>query len=146
MLCDVRRSARRAAGEGIGADTAIYVADTMGELGLFYRLAPVAFVGGSLIPAGGHNPLEPARLGCAVMAGPHTFNAVSAFAAIFGAQGLGLVQSSTDIAALAGRVFDDPDLAKSLGDAATRGAAALGGAMAKTIAVVESFLVNHARA
>jgi len=146
MLCDVRKSARRAAGEGIGADTAVYVADTMGELGLFYRLAPLAFVGGTLIPAGGHNPLEPARLGCAVMAGPHTFNSVTAYAAIFAAQGLGLVQSSTDIAALAARVFDDPDLAKSLGESAMRGAAALGGAMAKTLSVVESFLDDHARA
>jgi len=146
MLCDVRRSARRAAGEGIAPDTAIYIADTMGELGLFYRLAPIAFVGGTLVPVGGHNPLEPARLGCAVMAGAHTFNSVSAYAAIFAAQGLGLVQSSTDIAALAGRVFDDPALARSLGEAAARGASALGGAMEKTIAVVDSFLSDHARA
>ncbi len=116
---------------GITSETAVYIADTMGELGLFYRLAPFAFVGGTLVPMGGHNPLEPARLGCAVMAGPHTFNSVTAYAAIFAAQGLGQVQSSTDVAALAGRLFDDPDLAKSLGEAATRGASALGGAMAQ---------------
>lgn len=146
MLCDMRKSARRAASEPLASDTAVYIADTMGELGLFYRLAPLAFVGGTLVPVGGHNPLEPARLGCAVMAGPHTFNSVSAYAAIFAAQGLGLVQSSTDIAALAGRVFADPALAKSLGEAAARGAASLGGATEKTIAVVESFLAGHARA
>jgi 3-deoxy-D-manno-octulosonic-acid transferase len=146
MLCDVRKSARRATGEAIAPDTAVYVADTMGELGLFYRLAPLAFVGGTLVPVGGHNPLEPARLGCAVMAGSHTFNSVSAYAAIFAAQGLGLVQSSTDIAALAARVLGDAALGRSLGEAAARGAASLGGAMEKTVAVVESFLADHARA
>lgn len=51
-----------------------YVADTLGELGLFYRLAPVVLIGGSLVPHGGQNPLEPARLGCAVLHGPHMAN------------------------------------------------------------------------
>jgi len=66
--------ARRAAGEPIAPETAVYVADTLGELGLFYRLAEVVFVGGSLIPHGGHNLLEPARLGCALIHGPHMMN------------------------------------------------------------------------
>jgi len=66
--------ARRAAGEDLGPATAAYVADTMGELGLFFRLCPVAFIGGSLIPHGGHNPIEPAQLGCAVIHGPHMTN------------------------------------------------------------------------
>jgi len=50
----------------------VYIADTLGELGLFYRLAPFALVGGSLVPIGGHNITEPARLGIAVLCGPHT--------------------------------------------------------------------------
>lgn len=67
------RVARRSAGDAIdGAD--IYLADTMGELGLFYRLAEVVFVGKSLLHAGGHNPLEPAQLGCAVVVGPQMHN------------------------------------------------------------------------
>jgi 3-deoxy-D-manno-octulosonic-acid transferase len=143
MLCDTRKSARRAEGEAITPDTAVYIADTLGELGLFYRLAPFAFVGGTLVPAGGHNPLEPARLGCAVLAGPHVFNSESAYAAIFAAQGLGLVRSSVEIAALAARLLDSPDAAKALGDAAMRGAASLGGAVEKTIAVVDSFLAGR---
>jgi 3-deoxy-D-manno-octulosonic-acid transferase len=68
------RVARRAAGDPIDAATEVYLADTMGELGLFYRLAEVAFVGGSLVAHGGHNPLEPAQLDCAVLLGPHTHN------------------------------------------------------------------------
>lgn len=54
--------------------TDIYIADTMGELGLFYRLTDIVFVGGSLVKHGGQNFLEPARLGAAVIVGPHTFN------------------------------------------------------------------------
>ncbi|MDH3241686.1 MAG: 3-deoxy-D-manno-octulosonic acid transferase [Alphaproteobacteria bacterium] len=65
---------RRSQGTLPGAGTDIYIADTLGELGLFYRLAPVAFVGGSLIPHGGQNVLEPARLDCAIVHGPHMEN------------------------------------------------------------------------
>ena len=66
--------ARRAVGDPITPETDIYLADTLGELGLFYRLASIVFVGGSLIPRGGQNPLEPARLGGAVLFGPHMDN------------------------------------------------------------------------
>ena len=66
--------ARRAAGEAIAAATDIYLADTLGELGLFFRLADVVFMGKSLVPLGGQNPIEPARLGCALIHGPHMAN------------------------------------------------------------------------
>ncbi|RAU21745.1 3-deoxy-D-manno-octulosonic acid transferase [Paramagnetospirillum kuznetsovii] len=64
------RVALRSADEALGADTDIYVADTIGELGLFYRLAPIVFVGKSLAVGGGQNPFEPARIGAAVLFGP----------------------------------------------------------------------------
>ena len=66
--------ARRGAGQEAGPGVAVYVADTLGELGLFYRLARVALIGGSLVPHGGQNPLEAARLGCPIITGPHHFN------------------------------------------------------------------------
>lgn len=66
--------ARRSLGEPITADTAILLADTMGELGLFMRLAPIVFMGKSLLGEGGQNPLEPARLGASVLFGPHMDN------------------------------------------------------------------------
>jgi 3-deoxy-D-manno-octulosonic-acid transferase len=53
----------------------VYLADSMGELGLFYRLAPITVVGGSFVPVGGHNPIEPAVLHSAIIFGPHMFNA-----------------------------------------------------------------------
>ena len=65
---------RRAEGALPGREAAVYVADTMGELGLFYRLAGAALVGGSLVRHGGQNPLEASRLGCPILLGPHTWN------------------------------------------------------------------------
>lgn len=58
----------------ISSDTQIYIADTLGELGLWYRIAPVSFVGGSFVPLGGHNPFEPAALGSAILHGPYVEN------------------------------------------------------------------------
>jgi 3-deoxy-D-manno-octulosonic-acid transferase len=68
------RVSRRAAGEFIGPKTDIYLADTMGELGVFFRLARIAFIGGSLVPKGGHNPFEAALLDCAILHGPDMRN------------------------------------------------------------------------
>ena len=105
MLCGARAFRRRSTGGQISAQTAIYIADTMGEMGLFYRLAPFCFLGGTLVPLGGHNPLEPARLHCAVLAGPISPARREAYEAIFAAQGFGLVTSSADIAREAARLL-----------------------------------------
>jgi len=140
MLCGTRPVKRRGAGEMPEAGTAVYIADTMGELGLFYRLAPFAFVGGSLIRHGGQNPLEPAKLACAVLAGPHTFNFTTAYEAVFAAQGCGLVQGSAGIAELAAKLLGDAGEAERLGKAAAEGAGKLGGAVAKTVAAVVKML------
>jgi 3-deoxy-D-manno-octulosonic-acid transferase len=79
--------------------TQIYIADTMGELGLFYRLCDIVFMGGSLIKHGGQNPLEAARLSCAILTGPFTHN----FAAIYYEMGtnniVGLVANAAGIVA-----------------------------------------------
>ena len=80
LASDGLKVVRRATGELPGFETDIYLGDTMGEMGLIYRLAKIAFVGGSLIPHGGQNPLEPARLGCAILHGPHTGNFLSIYA------------------------------------------------------------------
>ena len=146
MLSGTRPAALRSKGEAIIPSTAIYVADTLNELGLFYRLAPFAFVGGTLVPMGGHNPLEPARLKRAVLAGPHTFNSDSAFKAIFEAQGVGLVRSAVEIADLSKRLLSNPEEAVALGNAAAHGAATLGGAVQRTIAAIDTLLVDHASA
>ncbi len=68
------KSVKRSSGEKITSDTDILLGDTMGELMVLYGTADVAFVGGSLVEHGGHNPLEPAALGIPVITGPHVFN------------------------------------------------------------------------
>ena len=140
MLCGPRPSARRALRQAVTPRTAVYVADTMGELGLFYRLAHFCFLGGTLVPLGGHNPLEPAALGCAVLAGPHRASAAGAYDAVFAAQGFGEVSSSAGIAREAARLLADPDGARRAGLAARAGAATLQGAVARSAALLETLL------
>jgi 3-deoxy-D-manno-octulosonic-acid transferase len=72
-------TARRSSGDKIAPDTRVYIADTMGELGLWYRLASVSFVGGSLAPVGGHNPYEAAQLGSTILHGPNVANFASIY-------------------------------------------------------------------
>jgi 3-deoxy-D-manno-octulosonic-acid transferase len=140
MLCGARAFRRRSAGGRISAQTAIYIADTMGEMGLFYRLARFCFMGGTLVPLGGHNVLEPARLHCAVLAGPNIASAPLAYEAIFTAQGFGRVGSSADIAREAARLLSDSSLAKAAGDAAAEGAATLSGAVGRTASALKVLL------
>jgi 3-deoxy-D-manno-octulosonic-acid transferase len=100
--------AQRSKGEDPGPDTAIFLADTLGELGLWYRLAPLSFVGGSLVPIGGHNPFEPAALGSAILHGPHVHNFADIFARLDAA---GAAREVRDAAALATAVarLSQPD-------------------------------------
>jgi 3-deoxy-D-manno-octulosonic-acid transferase len=144
-LCGTRRSVRRSEGRNPCADTAVYIVDTLGELGIFYRLAPFAFMGGSLVAHGGQNPLEAARLSRAVMAGPHTENFTRVYDAVFAAQGSGRVQTSSEIVAFAARLLADPQEAARMGDAAERAGESLGGALEKTRLAVEEML-SDARA
>ncbi|HKD46052.1 MAG TPA: 3-deoxy-D-manno-octulosonic acid transferase [Rhizomicrobium sp.] len=146
MLCGDRPVARRAAGEALTAGTSIYIADTLNELGLFYRLAPFCFLGGSLVPMGGHNPLEPACLHCAVLTGPSRANSAQAFDAVLGAQNFGSVNNVSDIAREAKRLFLNPESARAAGQAAASGAATLAGAVEKTIAALDTLLGQDARA
>ena len=140
MLCGTRAAKRRAAGEMPSAQTEIYIADTLGEMGLFYRLAPFCFIGGTLVPMGGHNPLEPANLSRAILAGPHRASAVTAYQAIIGAQTFGDVFSAGDIAREAGRLLADPIAARNAGACAAQGAAQLSGAVGRSLEVLKGLL------
>jgi 3-deoxy-D-manno-octulosonic-acid transferase len=72
--------AQRSTGDALTIDTDVYLADTLGETGLFYSLASLVFVGGSFVPVGGHNPYEPAHMGCAILHGPLYANFAQAYA------------------------------------------------------------------
>jgi 3-deoxy-D-manno-octulosonic-acid transferase len=92
-------AALRSEGE-MAAMARVYVADTLGELGMWYRLARVAFVGGSFVPGvGGHNPLEPARLGCPVLFGPLVDNWRSAYDDLLEIRAADLVEGGPELSA-----------------------------------------------
>jgi 3-deoxy-D-manno-octulosonic-acid transferase len=127
-------------------ETSVYVADTLGELGLFYRAAQFVFMGGSLVPHGGQNPLEPALLGLAVLTGPHTANFANAYGPLLEAQGTGWVANTAELQALARRLLLNPAEATRLGNAALGAARSLGGALDETASAVEQLLdLRHAR-
>jgi 3-deoxy-D-manno-octulosonic-acid transferase len=135
---------RRTTGALPAPNTELYVADTMGELGLFYRAAPFAFLGGSLVPHGGQNPLEPARLGSAIVTGPHTHNFEDIFAVLLAAQGDGLVHSAEELSSLVQKLIADPTVTTQLGILAKSASDCLQGALPATLAAAET-LIAHAR-
>ena len=109
--------ARRSDGDRIGPETTIYLADTMGEMGLWYRLCPVSFVGGSLVPVGGHNPFEPAALGSAILHGPHVANFADIYERLGTAGAARQVSDWDDLGRTLARVLE-PDEAAKLASAA----------------------------
>lgn len=118
--------ALRSKDEPIAPDTDVYITDTLGELGLFYRACNVSFVGGSLVDKGGHNPLEPARLGAAILHGPHVFNFVETYRDMRRTGGAALTRNEREIASAVTRLFADGKtrdaMTKAARDAAEAGA------------------------
>ncbi|MDE0716425.1 MAG: hypothetical protein OXH64_00635, partial [Rhodospirillaceae bacterium] len=130
----------RSAGDAPDAEADIYIADTLGELGLFYRAAPVAFVGGSLAPHGGQNPIEPGQLGCAILHGPHVGNFADIAEALQAAGASETVDSSGALAAAVGRLLAD---SAEVRDRAARAAAAAqdsAGILDRAMALLEPWL------
>ncbi|HEX7390766.1 MAG TPA: glycosyltransferase N-terminal domain-containing protein, partial [Acidiphilium sp.] len=111
--------ARRSRGE-MPVRGGLYLADTLGELGLFYRLCPVAFIGGSLVPAGGHNMIEAAQLGCAAITGPHTENFAETAATLRTAGGLIDIANGAELALTVGGLLADPARIEAVGTAGKR--------------------------
>ncbi|WP_428148928.1 3-deoxy-D-manno-octulosonic acid transferase [Brevundimonas sp.] len=129
---DGYRFALRSRGSQPNAGTDIYVADTLGELGLFLRLADVVVMGGSFgsflgrEPWGGHNPLEPARLGKPAVAGPDASNWQAVTADLVHAGGLQLVATPGDLPGVVAPLLSDPAAARAMGERARRAAADVG--------------------
>lgn len=116
-LADGIAVTRRGLGEDPPAETGVWIGDTLGEMGLYYRLAPIVFMGRSLVPLGGQNPLEPARLGCAVASGPHSFNFDEPVATLRAAGALEVVTSGGDLAAWVSGLLREPARVQALGTA-----------------------------
>lgn len=97
----------RSAGLPPSAKDAIYIADSMGELGLWYRLADIACIGGSLVPIGGHNPIEAAQLGCALIFGPHMYSVPGVAGELQAAHAAHIVTDDAELADAIGRLLED---------------------------------------
>jgi 3-deoxy-D-manno-octulosonic-acid transferase len=110
-------SVRRSKAEAVVSDTSVLVGDTMGELLFLYALADIAFVGGSLVPNGGHNLLEPAALDKPVLSGPYLFNFLEIAAMLRSAGALEEVSDAAGLAATVQRLIEHPEQAKTMADA-----------------------------
>jgi 3-deoxy-D-manno-octulosonic-acid transferase len=122
-IAEVARSAgltaaRRGAGTLPDAATDIYLGDTLGELGLFYRLAKPVFIGGSLVPHGGQNPLEAARLDTALVLGPQMFNFPEVTSVLLAAGGAEQIADAAALAPAIDRLLGDPALVAQRAQAA----------------------------
>ncbi|MBD8907141.1 glycosyltransferase N-terminal domain-containing protein [Methylorubrum zatmanii] len=136
------RVARRSKGGRPLPSVDLYVADTLGELGLFYRLCPLVFLGGSLVPHGGQNPIEPVRLESAILHGHFVFNFREPYAALDAAGGARFVADEEALCASVADLVADPH---ALAAMARKGQAALlpfEGAVARTFAVLEPYVVQ----
>jgi 3-deoxy-D-manno-octulosonic-acid transferase len=124
------------------ATTDVYVADTMGELGLFYRLAPIVFMGGSLIEHGGQNPIEAVKLGASIVHGPHVFNFNDIYGALGAVDGARRADTLEDLVKQLGQLLADPASRESSAAAARRVVGELGGALDRTLVALEPYLLQ----
>jgi 3-deoxy-D-manno-octulosonic-acid transferase len=136
------RAAVRSREQMPAADSEIYVADTLGELGLFYRLSPLVFVGGSLVNHGGQNPIEPIKLGAAVLHGPHVGNFADIYRALDEAGGAKLAGDGEALVKQMGGWLDDREARQRACTAGRAVVDRLGGALDKTMAALEPYLLQ----
>ncbi|MGE5267503.1 MAG: glycosyltransferase N-terminal domain-containing protein [Deltaproteobacteria bacterium] len=127
---------RRSTGTDPAASTDIYLADTIGELGLFYSLGEVVFLGGSLVPRGGQNPIEAIRLGCAVMSGPHHQNFAEIYGRLQRTGAVAQVGNSQELATAALRLLTNQSAREEAHRAADGVLQAMGGALEKSLAAL----------
>jgi 3-deoxy-D-manno-octulosonic-acid transferase len=118
----------------------IHVLDTLGEMGAWLRLAPVAFIGGSLVPVGGHNPHEPAALGAAIVHGPHVANFAPDYATLDAGGGAAPVRGGGDLGAVVARLLRDEPARAALVAAAAAALPDGAGARAATLALLAPLL------
>ena len=135
--------ARRSLGDLPDRTSDAYVADTIGELGMLYKLGPVAFIGGSLVERGGQNPIEAVRQGAVVLVGPHWQNFGDTYSVLIKNRGAIVVHSAEEIASAARRLLSDE---AELGGMRTRASAALvalSGALPRTIEALLHYLPSE---
>jgi len=134
--------AQRSLGELPDRDTEIYVADTLGELGVIYRIAPIVFIGGSLVEHGGQNPIEAAKLGAAIVHGPHVWNFAEVYAALDAAGGAEMVADTGKLTVRIGAWLKDAEARKNVAQTGLRAMEPLTGALERTVAALDPYLMQ----
>ena len=135
-------ASRRSQGRLPDAKTDIYVVDTLGELGLVYRLAPIVFVGGSLATHGGQNPVEPIKLGAAVLHGPHVWNFAEIYAALDAAHGAEQVTDGGRLTVRVGAWLTDAAERVKVAARARETVTQLAGALDRTLAALDPYFMR----
>lgn len=146
-IADIARTAglsvaQRSRGELPNPGVDIFVADTLGELGLIYRLAPIVFMGGSLVSHGGQNPVEAIRLGAAVVHGPNVWNFDEIYATLDEAHGAERIADEAALTACLAAWLAHPASRKAVADAALVAVGRLSGALERTLAALEPYLLQ----
>ena len=136
------KSALRSLPELPNSSTEIYVADTLGELGLIYRVAPIVFVGGSLVSHGGQNPIEAAKLGAAILHGPHVWNFAEIYSALDAAGGAIMVANTDMLAVHIGAWLTDADARGKVAETALEAVDTRAGALVRTVVALEPYLMQ----
>ncbi len=126
------------------AEAEVFLGDTMGELPLFYAAADVAFVGGSLVPTGGHNLLEPAALGVPVLFGPHVFNFAEVSQLLLERGAARQVRSARELAGVLCELLQDPEARNAMGERGRGAVAENRGALDRLMAILDPYL-EHVR-
>lgn len=134
--------ALRSRGELPKRTTEIYVADTVGELGLIYRLAPAVFIGGSLVRHGGQNPIEAAKLRTAILHGPHVWNFSEIYTALDNVHGAELVINPERLAAHFAAWLADPEACARVAEIGRSVVENLGGALDRTLTSLDPYLMQ----
>lgn len=135
--------ARRSKADSLGAHTHIFLGDTMGELALFYASSDLAFIGGSLVPLGGQNMLEPAAIGIPCLMGPSVYNFSDISQKLIAAGGLKLCSDYHDLAQSMIRLFEQPELRLKMAHAARQAVSNNRGAVSNTVRLLQVYLPNN---
>lgn len=141
QLCDARgfKTLRRSR-DYISADMDILLGDTMGELMLLFGASDIAFVGGSLVPNGGHNFIEPAAWGLPLLSGEHLFNFAEVSSLLIAADALVVAHSGAELKDNLHDLLRNPELRKRKGENALRVAVENRGALDKTLTIIKSLI------
>ena len=135
-------AARRSLGAAVRPDTNVYVADTIGESGLYYRLAGVCFVGKSLASGGGQNPIEPAKLGGAVLHGPHVANFAEVYRDLDDSRGALQVADAAELAAAVSFLLSDVSAMRRMARAGSETVERVAGACDVILQALEPYFLQ----